>query len=275
MSLSIRLHAADDVVIARQQLLSGSIVEDVAVRGLVPPGHKLAMRHIAAGEPVRRYNQIIGFASQAIAPGEHVHTHNLNMGPDKGSFERDYAFGADIKPDAPSRHATFMGYVRPDGRVATRNFIGILSSVNCSATVSRAIADHFSRLTNPAALADYPQVDGVIALTHGTGCGTDQQCLAGDRAQYAVDADMGGQACTARNRDVMAHRCDAARIDRPVAVASPADRRVVWHRAEAQVAAMTISTCIGVKTRAVCSSSRDGLSIGNPLCGAARAGTLK
>jgi altronate hydrolase len=101
MSLSIRLHAADDVVIARQQLISGSIVEDVAVRGLVPPGHKVAMRAITVGEPVRRYNQIIGFASQAIAPGEHVHTHNLNMGPDKGSFERDYAFGADIKPDAP------------------------------------------------------------------------------------------------------------------------------------------------------------------------------
>ena len=173
MSLSIRLHAADDVVIARQQLISGSIVEAVTVRGLVPPGHKVAIRAIAMGEPVRRYNQIIGFASQAIAAGEHVHTHNLNMGPDKGSFERDYAFGADIKPDAPVRHATFMGYVRPDGRVATRNYIGILSSVNCSATVARAIADHFSRLTNPGALADFAQIDGVIALTHGTGCGMD------------------------------------------------------------------------------------------------------
>ena len=105
MSLSIRLHAADDVVIARQQLISGSIVEDVAVRGLVPPGHKLAMRHIAAGEPVRRYNQIIGFASQAIAAGEHIHVHNLNLGDNKGDFARDYAFCADVKPAAPLLHA--------------------------------------------------------------------------------------------------------------------------------------------------------------------------
>jgi altronate hydrolase len=177
MNLSIRLHAADDVVIARQQLLSGAMVEGIAVRGLVPPGHKIAVRSIQVGEPVRRYNQIIGFASQAIAPGEHVHTHNLNMGADKGSFKRDHAFGADVKPDAPKRQASFMGYVRPDGRVATRNYIGILSSVNCSATVSRAIADHFSRLTNPSALADFPNVDGVIALTHGTGCGMDGQGL--------------------------------------------------------------------------------------------------
>ena len=110
----IRLHPADDVVIARAQLMTGTTVDGVAVRGLVPPGHKVATRTITQGEPVRRYNQIIGFASQTIAPGEHVHTHNLNMGPDKGSFERDYAFGADIKPDAPAQHGTFMGYVRPD-----------------------------------------------------------------------------------------------------------------------------------------------------------------
>jgi altronate hydrolase len=119
------------------------------------------------GEPVRRYNQIIGFASKPIAAGEHVHTHNLVM----GDFERDYAFGADIRAQPARRHATFQGIVRADGRVATRNYIGILSSVNCSATAARAIADHFSRQTNPQALADFPNVDGVVALTHGTGCG--------------------------------------------------------------------------------------------------------
>jgi altronate hydrolase len=130
-------------------LLGGTVVENVAVRGLIPPGHKVAMRAIATGEPVRRYNQIIGFASKPIAPGEHVHTQNLDMGPDKGDFERDYAFGADVKPAPAKREATFMGIKRADGRVATRNYIGVLTSVNCSATAARAIADHFSRRTNP------------------------------------------------------------------------------------------------------------------------------
>jgi altronate hydrolase len=177
MNNCIRLHADDDVVIARQQLLSGATVEGLSVRGLVPPGHKIATRDIAQGAPVRRYNQIIGFASKAIAPGEHVHTHNLDMGPDKGDFARDHAIGADVKPAPTPAYAEFMGYQRADGRVATRNYIAILSSVNCSATVARAIADHFSKLNNPSALADFPQVDGVIALTHGTGCGMDTHGL--------------------------------------------------------------------------------------------------
>src|SRR3954469_8699556 len=173
MTPFIRLHPQDDVLIARTQLVGGTAVEGVQVKGLIPPGHKVAMRAIAQGEPVRRYNQIIGFASKPIAPGEHVHTQNLDMGPDKGDFERDYAFGADVKPAPAKREATFMGIKRADGRVATRNYIGVLTSVNCSATAARAIADHFSRRTNPSALAAYPNVDGVVALTHGTGCGMD------------------------------------------------------------------------------------------------------
>ena len=85
MNNCIRLHPADDVVISRQQLLSGATVEAIAVRGLIPPGHKVATRAIASGDAVRRYNQIIGFASKDIAAGEHVHTHNLDMGPNKGT----------------------------------------------------------------------------------------------------------------------------------------------------------------------------------------------
>jgi altronate hydrolase len=173
-SLTIRLHPADDVVIARQQLVGGTrlLDEDVTISGLVPPGHKVATRAIAVGAPVRRYNQIIGFASRAIAAGEHVHLHNLAM----GSFDRDYAFGVDAKPTAYIEPAaTFMGIVRRDGpnagRVATRNYIGILSTVNCSATVARGIADHF----RGARLAAFPNVDGVVALTHGSGCGMDTQ----------------------------------------------------------------------------------------------------
>ena len=136
MTPFIRLHPNDDVLIARTQLVSGTSAEGIAVKGLIPPGHKMAVRAMAAGEPVRRYNQVIGFASKAIAPGEHVHTHNLDMGPNKGDFERDYAFGADIRPAPARREATFMGIRRADGRVATRNYIGILSSVNCSATAN-------------------------------------------------------------------------------------------------------------------------------------------
>ena len=168
----LKLHAGDDVLIARTQLISGQRLGDVTVRGMVPAGHKIAARLIAAGEPVLRYNQVIGFASKSIEVGEHIHTHNLNVGPDAGAFERDYAIGADCKPAQPRKEAEFMGYVRQDGRVATRNYIGILSSVNCSATVARAVADHFRHADS---LSPFPQVDGVVALTHGTGCG-----MAGD-----------------------------------------------------------------------------------------------
>jgi altronate hydrolase len=178
--LVIRLNPADDVVIARRQLVAGTLVksEGVTVIGMVPPGHKLATRAIASGGPVRRYNQIIGFATRDIRPGEHVHLHNLGIGAEHGAnvgqAARDYAFCADVHPTpSVATPATFMGIVRPDGRVATRNYVAILSSVNCSATVSRAIADRFRRDIFPDALGPYPNVDGVIALTHGTGCGMD------------------------------------------------------------------------------------------------------
>ncbi len=170
----IRLHPDDDVVIARRQLVGGERIaeENLVVAGLIPPGHKIATRRIASGQPVRRYNQIIGVATQDIEAGQHVHTQNLAM----AEFSRDYAFCVDVKPtEHVAEPATFMGIVRPDGRVATRNYLGILSSVNCSATVVRAIADHFRRDFNPAALADYPDVDGVVALTHSGGCGIDPQ----------------------------------------------------------------------------------------------------
>ena len=166
--LFLKLHPADDVLIARAQLISGHQAGDIKVRGMVPAGHKVAVRDIAQGAPVLRYNQIIGFASKPIQAGEHIHTHNLDMGPEGGAFARDYAIGVDCQTPAPRQDATFMGYRRKDGRVATRNYIGILSSVNCSATVARAIADHFRQSD---ALAAFPQVDGVVALTHGTGCG--------------------------------------------------------------------------------------------------------
>jgi altronate hydrolase len=174
MNPVIRIHQEDDVVIARQQLLGGTRIdsENVTVSGLIPPGHKLAVRAIVQGEAVRRYNQIIGTATQDIAPGQHVHTHNLAF----SKFDRGHDFGGDVRPtlyvDTP---ATFDGIVRGDGRVATRNYIGVLTSVNCSATVARAVADHFRRDIHPEALAAFPNVDGVVALTHGAGCATDSE----------------------------------------------------------------------------------------------------
>ncbi|MCO6060228.1 altronate dehydratase family protein [Pseudomonas sp. MOB-449] len=168
----IRLDARDDVLIARQPLVAGQVLaaEGVQVREAIPAGHKVAARSLAVGEPVRRYGQIIGFATQAIEPGAHVHVHNLTM----GEFAREHVFGADARPAAVQpESASFMGIVRADGRVATRNYIGILTSVNCSATVARAVADHFRRDINPAALADYANVDGVVALTHSSGCAID------------------------------------------------------------------------------------------------------
>jgi len=162
----IRLHGSDDVLIAARQLIPGETVtpENVAVRDLIPAGHKMAAHAIAAGEAVRRYNQIIGFAKADIAAGQHVHVHNLGM----GEFERDYGIGQDTSAIVPvDKPATFMGYVRPNGKVGTRNYIAVIASVNCSATVTRAIANHFTA----DRLAAYPNIDGVIALPHPLGCG--------------------------------------------------------------------------------------------------------
>jgi altronate hydrolase len=165
-SFVIRLHENDDVLIATQQLLPGTAIvdENLTIATLVPAGHKVAAHAIKMGEAVRRYNQIIGFATSDIAAGQHVHSHNLGM----GEFTRAYNIGQGIRT-APqvARPATFMGYKRKNGKVGTRNYIAVIASVNCSATVVRAIANYFSS----DRLAEYPHIDGVIALPHPLGCG--------------------------------------------------------------------------------------------------------
>jgi altronate hydrolase len=155
--------------------------ERVTSRGHVPAGHKLATSAVAVGEPMRKYNQIIGFATAAIAPGDHVHTHNIAM----GDFARDYAFCADAKATqfVPEKdRATFEGILRADGRVATRNYLGVLTTVNCSATAARFIADQF----RGSALAEFPNVDGVVALGHGTGCGMASEGLGMDLLRRTI-----------------------------------------------------------------------------------------
>jgi altronate hydrolase len=164
----IRLHANDDVVIACRALQPGERLEaeNLEVLEQIPPGHKIATRAIAAGAEVRRYNQVIGFAKSAIAAGQHVHTQNLGVGEE---FSRDYAFCEARKdPEKLAHPATFDGYVRANGKVGTRNYIAVIASVNCSATVVRKVCDHFNRSD---ILKSYPQVDGVVPIVHNSGCG--------------------------------------------------------------------------------------------------------
>ncbi len=168
---TICLHPDDAVVIARSTLLPGApVAPGVAAVERIPAGHKVAVRALALGAAIHRYGQIIGFATQPIAPGAHVHVQNCGM----GDFAKDYAYSQDARPTAmANERLTFDGIRRPDGRVATRNYIGILTSVNCSAHVAGLVADVFKRnpFTGHDPLAAYPNVDGVVALTHKTGCG--------------------------------------------------------------------------------------------------------
>lgn len=160
------LHPNDDVFIALHDVSAGAtIAEGVAAAADIPTGHKIARRSVARGAPILRYNQVIGFAGEDIYPGQHVHTHNLVM----GEVKVKHAFGHDTKAtDFFAQQRTFMGIRRSNGQVATRNYVGVISSVNCSATAAKMIADHYR-----GKLGAYPNIDGVIALTHKSGCGLD------------------------------------------------------------------------------------------------------
>lgn len=162
----IQLHPIDNIVIAPQALEADARQDNLTLSRAVPSGHKIASAHIAKGNPVRKYGQVIGFASSDIAPGDHVHSHNLQF----EALDLDMRVGQDYKPvdllpvDA---RAEFIGYHRPNGKVGTRNFIAVLTSVNCSATAAHMIAAGIG----DEELAGYENVDGVAAFSHGTGCG--------------------------------------------------------------------------------------------------------
>ena len=161
---TVRLSDADNVVTATRALQVGEFGATQAI----PRGHKLASEAITAGAPVRKYAQIIGYAAEDIPVGAHVHTHNLDF----RNVDAAYEFATNLRPAPPAEtQDMFQGYRRASGRVGTRNYIAILTSVNCSATAARKIAAHFT----PEVLAPYPNVDGVVAFVHGTGCG-----MAGD-----------------------------------------------------------------------------------------------
>ncbi len=168
--VAVHLHPTDEVAVARVPLAPGLRLRTtegvVRVGRLIPSGHKVALRPVAAADAVHKYGQVIGFASVPIAPGDHVHSHNLGV----GALTHDYAIGVDVRPVEYAPEAarrTFMGFRRSDGRAGTRNYVAVISTVNCSASTVRAIADRF----RGDALAEYPTVDGVIGLTHKGGCG--------------------------------------------------------------------------------------------------------
>jgi altronate hydrolase len=166
MADTVRLDAADNVVTAIRPLTVGVAVEGAVTTALIPRGHKVATAAVPKGAPVLKYAQVIGYAAEDIAPGDHVHTHNLEF---RGT-RHDYEFSTELRPAAPVAEAerdTFMGFRRANGRCGTRNYIAVLTSVNCSATAARKIAAAFG----PEVLAAYPNVDGVAAFVHGTGCG--------------------------------------------------------------------------------------------------------
>ncbi len=170
--VAVVLEVGDHVAIAKEPLLPGTqlILGDgstLRVAQLIPPGHKIALSSRDEGDEVLRYGQIIGFASQPIAPGQHVHVQNLMI----RELEKDYAIGADYKPVdivPEAERRTFMGFRRKDGRVGTRNYVAVLASVNCSSSATARVAEYFRQ---PGMLDDYPNVDGVIALPHKGGCG--------------------------------------------------------------------------------------------------------
>jgi len=191
---ALRLNADDNVMMAIDEIRAGDAPTacPVAVER-IPRGHKIATAPIATGAPIRKFGQIIGFASKPIEVGQWVHEHNCAV----HDFSRDYHFCEDARPTEilpVERRATFQGYRRANGKAGTRNYLGVMTSVNCSATAARLIAREVER---SGMLADYPHVDGVIALVHGAGCGMASKgegfdILARTQWGYAANPNMGG-----------------------------------------------------------------------------------
>lgn len=170
-SPALKLHPNDDVAIALTPLANGRQIElggpAVQLRADIAAGHKFALRAAEPGQPLRRYGQVIGFATRPIAPGDHVHTHNLAV----GDMQLDYQIGADVRPVAavpPEQRRTFMGYRRADGRVGTRNTLVIITTVNCAAHTVRQIAAR----ARAELLPRFPHVTDIVAIAHKSGCAT-------------------------------------------------------------------------------------------------------
>jgi altronate hydrolase len=170
--VALVLNPADDVAVAMRDLAAGLTIaggdDTFLVKAPIPRGHKLAIRPVTSAQPVKKYGEAVGTATQDIEPGDHVHSHNLAFANVEPPTEfRISSSASAIEPRHDVVRRTFQGYRRSNGRVGTRNYVGIVTSVNCSATVAKMIADQF----RGDAMQEWPHVDGVVALTHGLGCG--------------------------------------------------------------------------------------------------------
>ncbi|TFF20416.1 altronate dehydratase [Jiella endophytica] len=191
-TVALRLHPTDNVLVALRSLTAGApLTEGLSAAEAINSGHKIAARPIAPGEPIVKYGQVIGAATAEIAPGALVHVHNLGM----SDHQQDYGFATAATSLAPILDpATFMGYHRSSGRVGTRNYLGILTSVNCSGSVARFIAEAMAR---ESLLEEFPNVDGIVPIVHGTGCGMSGrgegfETLFRTLAGYGHHANFGG-----------------------------------------------------------------------------------
>jgi altronate hydrolase len=205
------------------------------------------VRSIAAGEPVRKFGQIIGFATRVIEPGSWVHMHNLGM----GALSQTYEIGSDVPaaPD-PMTGRVFQGIRRPDGRAATRNYLGIISTVNCSATASKYVAEAIDN----EMLADYPNIDGIVALTHKGGCafeygGEDHQQLARTMAGFAHHPNIGaylviGLGCEASQPSYLVEEHGLVQLD----VGQPREEKlpIMMNIQEQGGVAKTVDYAVGV-----------------------------
>jgi altronate hydrolase len=190
----LRLNAQDNVIISNRIIDKGELgAEGIAATARIMRGHKMASTAIAKGTPIRKFGQIIGFAKSNIEAGDWVHEHNVEM----GELAHDYAFAQAAKKEImvpENERATFQGFRRKNGKVGTRNYIGIMTSVNCSATVATFIAQEINR---SGILKDYPNIDGVVALTQDNGCVIDYRGVIFDTFKrtawgYATNPNMGG-----------------------------------------------------------------------------------
>lgn len=172
--VAVHLRPADNVAVARQLIPAGTAIRfnggTLTVPTVVKPGHKFAVLDVKEGDAITKYGQVIGFAGKNLAPGEHVHTHNVVL----GKFERDYAYATQTPPPPapPAEYRNFLGYdrgpTRPEHRrYGTRNYIAIISTVNCSAGTSKYIAE---KLRANGVLDKYPNIDGVVPIVHKHGC---------------------------------------------------------------------------------------------------------
>ena len=191
---ALRLASDDNVIVAAAPIAAGAEISGgVVAKARIPFGHKVATQDIAEGQPIRKFGQIIGFAKGPIAAGDWVHEHNVFM----HDFERDYRFAEEARPQnilPVEEQATFQGFRRENGKVGTRNYIGILTSVNCSASAARFIAQAVEK---SGVLDQFPNVDGVVAFTHGTGCGMAASGEGFDLLKrtewgYAANPNLGG-----------------------------------------------------------------------------------